>query len=106
MGNKKIFDNNKEKMKKPIYVNKTVDILIQKTQLKFCVTFGIINLYKIVKYMIVLNKVYPFSDSNITKHKEIKKIAIESSLFIDFVKITNSTTKRGGRSKYILLRLI
>ena len=54
----------------------------------------------------MLNSVYPFSASNITRHKETKKIAIISSDFIAFVKSTNKTAKSGGKNKYILLNPI
>ena len=56
--------------------------------------------------MIVLNSIYPFSASKISKQKETNKIATASSLFIDLVNKTNKTDRSGGRNKYILLRLI
>lgn len=82
-----------------------MDILIHGLQLKFCFSFGNINLYISPKYIIVLNSRYPFSLSNINKQKETKKTAIKSSFLSALINNKNKTPRRGGKKRYILLKL-
>lgn len=57
------------------------EIFTHELQLTFCIIFGIINLYAIVKYKIEVKRVYPLSASKSSKHNDIVSKEITSSLF-------------------------